>query len=255
MSVTTIEEARAARDGLTFDWRARNGRPFWLFLFIVLSIVGHVACFYLFQVVYPPQERELLRPVEVTVLDPDDPLSRHVLSRIDDRVVAFDARVSFELPGEEEPASEVRLHPSFEGYQPKLKQLPPPSRELGELFVAGNLYLPTPAGAAVETLQEPLESPPVRPVATLRWQGEPREVLLPFEWEPETPPARSEEIESAVFLLGVDGAGRVVHCLPDQSAGGEMDALLIPALQRMEFTARPSASGQSVDWVWADILW
>ena len=257
MSASAIEEAREQRGGLTFDWSLKKGRPFWLVFFILLSVFGHAAAFYLFQVVYPPQKRELLRPMEVTVLDPRDPLSRHVLSRIDDRVVAFDARATLEIPGEEMPSSTVRFHPFFEGYEPSLRELPPLRTRPSGLFVPGKLYLPAPSGAKVEPVVPP-KAAPISPLVHFEWEGEARAVLTPFPWDPAKAPARPDDetgnaVYDALYYLGIDVTGRVAHCLPDQSAGAEMDALIMPAIEAMEFAASPRKRG--IEWVWAHVSW
>ena len=46
------------RDGFIsiFDWINRARRPFWIIFFVIISLVAHVVCFYLFSVVYPEQK-------------------------------------------------------------------------------------------------------------------------------------------------------------------------------------------------------
>ena len=134
-----------------------------------------------------------------------------------------------------------------------MKGLPRLRAPARDLFLPGELYLPTPAGAMAETVQPVAPAPPIAPAISLQWQEEVREVIRPFRWTPKVVPPRHENIEHAVFYIGVDAAGRVAHCLPDLSAGTEMDATLYPAFEAMEFTARPGAEG--VDWVWVDVRW
>ena len=58
-----------------FDWINRSKRPFWFIFFGFISLVAHIACFYLFSIVYPDQKRSTLKPMEITVLDLDNPKS------------------------------------------------------------------------------------------------------------------------------------------------------------------------------------
>ena len=249
-----ITEARAAQGGLTFDWgRGAGGRPVWLVFFVLVSVIGHAACFYLFQVVYPPQKRELLRPVEVTVLDPSDPLTSDVLRRIDDRVVAFDARGSLGALGVPADLNEVNFHPFFENYEPALRDLPPAESETPTLFAAGRLYLPPPTGAVSPEVPEKASPvPEMKPVIKLRWGARVRKVVRPFVWKPDPPVARPQDSEVAVFYIGVDRTGRIVHSLPEQSAGTEMDGALHRALRGTRFAP---ADGEGIDWGWAEIRW
>ena len=238
--------------GLTFDWKGRHRRPFWLLFFLVTSLVFHVSGFYLFQVVYPPQKRELLHPVEVILLDPADPLTSEVLSRIDDRVVAFDARGSLEVPGDLRVASEVRFQPSFEGYRPALRELPPVEGDLPRLFRPGAIYLPRPDGFHAAPPEAVAPEPPIRPLLAIRWVDAEREVVRDFVWPAESPESRPADSDHAVFHIGIDPGGRVIHTLPERSAGEEMDAAIVRALRGMLFS--PSGR-ESSDWAWVDVRW
>ncbi len=237
---------------LTFDWRGRGGRPFWLALFVGLSLAGHVAGFYLFQVVYPPGERELRRPVEVTVLDPSEPLTGAVLRSIDDRVLSYDARSTLPLASEPSSAEAVRFRPVFEGYNPPLKELPNEG-EAGEQIVLhpGRVYLPP--VAAPSPPPPAAELPPPAPSLQLRWVGAERAVLRDFAWDGSDEVARGADSNRAVFMIGIAAAGQVQHAVPDESAGAEMDAALYRCLKAMRF--EPSEPGGEVAWARAIIRW
>ena len=79
---SVLLDAEDSKSAFIFDWVKRAKRPFWITAFIFLSLLGHVLCFYLFSVVYPPQKRELLNALEVTVLDSSDPQAQSFLIRI-----------------------------------------------------------------------------------------------------------------------------------------------------------------------------
>lgn len=253
MSEDAIDAAREARGGLTFDWKLRASRPFWLMFFVVISVAGHVLCFSLFRVVYPPQKRELIQSLEVTVLDPTDPLTRDVLSRIDDRAVVLDARSALDLPGLSMAESEVRFQPFFQNYRPQLRELPPfGSGRAAPLLPPGSVVLPPIAGAAVAAPPAVNAMPELQPTVGFRWQDEAREIVQAFEWAPEPPVQRPAEIDQTVIYIGIDRFGHVLHALPERGAGVEMDAAVLSALRAMRFTAKDA---EAIDWAWATVRW
>ncbi len=253
MSCDAIAEAREARGGLTFDWRRGGSRPFWLLLFLILSVAGHALCFSLFQVVYPPQKRELIQSVEVTVLDPADPLTRDVLSRIDDRAVALDARTTLALQGQPMEESAVRFRPFFRGYRPRLRTLPPlDTGESGSLLPAGSVVLPPVAAAPPRRAPAGGPGAASPPDIQLRWQADRRELSKGFEWQPGAPPVRPPDVDQAAIYIGIDRTGMVVHALPEQGVGLEMDAAILSALRAMRFAPE---GGGGIDWAWATVRW
>jgi hypothetical protein len=253
MSADAIDAAREARGGLTFDWKRSASRPFWLMFFLVISVAGHVVCFSLFRVVYPPQKRELIQSLEVTVLDPSDPLTRDVLSRIDDRAVVLDARSALDLPGLSMAESEVRFQPFFQNYRPQLRELPPfGSGGSAPLLPPGSVVLPPIAGATAATPPAITAPLALQPIVEFRWQDEAREIVEPFDWSPVTPVQRPAEIDQTVLYIGIDRFGHVLHALPERGAGVEMDAAVLRALRAMRFAAKDA---EAIDWAWATVRW
>ena len=244
-------DIRKAHGDLTFDWKRSGRRPFWLLLFILLSGVGHAAWFYLFRVVYPPQKREIVSAVEVTILDPSDLATRRVLARIDDRVVALDSRgISESL--EAITGSGTRFSPFFEGYQPQLRELPRFELESRvPFFPSGNLFLP-PIDSVIKELPSKVPAVPFKPVASIRWVGSNRQVLRDFEWAPVTEVQRPVEHDESLFYIGIDRSGKVIHALPEQSAGALMDAALLTSLRQMRFSP---VKYRVIDWAWVTVRW
>ncbi len=249
-----LSEAREAQCGLTFDWSKKGWRrPFWLLFFVGASFIVHSAGFYFFRVVYPPQKRELLSAFSVTVLDPAQPLTRDVLSRIDDRVVAFDARGTLDLPGSNHEESAVHFRPFFRDYEPALRELPPPGGA-GEmsLFPKGRLFMPPPSTAKTTVPAADPESGFFRPTASIRWQGGGREVLRRFEWVPQGGMIRPPDIDCSVVYVGVDRSGRVIHALTEKGAGLEIDMAIYRAVRAMRFS---KSEAPGLDWAWITVRW
>jgi len=249
-----LSEAREAQGGLTFDWSKKGWRrPFWLLFFVGASFVFHSFGFYFFRVVYPPQKRELLSAYSVTVLDPAQPLTRDVLSRIDDRVVAFDARGALDLPGTDHEESSVHFRPLFRDYEPALRELPPPGGA-GEasLFPKGRLFMPPSNPGRAEVAAADPESDFFQPIASIRWEGGEREVLRGFEWVPQEGVVRPPHIDRSVVYIGVDRSGHVTHALTEQGAGPEIDMAIYRAVRGMRFS-KSAMSG--MDWAWITVRW
>ena len=248
MSETLTDSPGSA---LTFDWQQSGRRPFWLLFFIVLSCIGHLVCFYLFRVVYPPQKRELVSAASVTILDPSDLLTSRVLARIDDRVLALDASENMGSL-ESLTGSGIRFSPFFEGHQLQLRELPkfePEARSL--LFPAGGLFLP-PVSSASKELPAKVSEASFKPMAGIQWIGRDREVSRDFEWVPSDEIQRPVDNDESLFYVGVDRFGQVLHAIPEQSAGSQMDSALLTALRKMRFSP---VEYRMIDWAWITFRW
>jgi hypothetical protein len=236
----------------TFDWVSRAKRPFWIVAFSLLSLLGHVLCFYLFSVVYPPQKRELLNELEVTVLDSSNPQAQSFLKHIDDRFIALDQEATAGVLGQDLSDTAVRFEPFFENHSSKFKTIPPfSSEDTGRFFPSGSLYLPPPNGRAIKGYNN-LRVDEVKPVVTFLWDKEKRSTVSPFEWHDESEINIPNGIDSLNIHIGVDRFGRIVHLLPEKSAGKEIDKAIIQSLRAMRFS---SVSLEGITWAMVTINW
>ena len=244
--------AEDSKSVLTFDWVARAKRPFWILAFSFLSLLGHVLCFYLFSVVYPPQKRELLNELEVTVLDSSNPQAQSFLKHIDDRFIALDQETTAGVLGQDLSDTAVRFEPFFENYSSQFKTIPPFSGEnTGRFFPSGSLYLPPPNGREIKESNN-LRENEVKPVVTFIWDKEKRSSVSPFEWHDKNEINISNGIDSLNIHIGVDRFGRVVHLLPERSLGKEIDKAIIRSLRSMRFS---SVSVEGITWAMVTINW
>jgi hypothetical protein len=114
-----------AGEPLLFNWDSPRGLSVVFASFLVLSLVAHGLCFYVFQIVYPTPVAVLPPPARVTFVAPDSEEGRTLLQWIDaeDPALAFTTH----LP----PGAGLRALPSAEHVasysvsQPILKRLPP----------------------------------------------------------------------------------------------------------------------------------
>src|SRR5262245_55394579 len=114
-----------AAEPLLFSWDSPRRRRATLTIFIVLSLMAHAMCFYLFQIVYPTPVALLPPPARITFIAPDSEEGRTLLRWIDaeDPAVAF---TTYPVPGArlgELPKTEHL--PSYSTIEPILKELPP----------------------------------------------------------------------------------------------------------------------------------
>ena len=109
---------------LLFSWDSPRKQKAVLATFLVLSLVAHALCFYVFQIVYPTPVALLPPPARVTFIAPDSEEGRTLLRWIDaeDPAVAF---TTHPPPGARLGALPKTEHvPSYSTIEPILKELP-----------------------------------------------------------------------------------------------------------------------------------
>jgi len=103
---------------LIFDWRKARW-DYRLPVLVAISLLGHVLCFYLFHVIYPPTTSLLPPSAQVTVLDPTSSRDKNMLEwmEVNDPATVsapwFDASLVSKLAS--------RYKPSFSSMAPELK--------------------------------------------------------------------------------------------------------------------------------------
>ena len=110
---------------LLFNWDSPRRQRTIFATFLVVSLVAHALCFYLFQIVYPTPVALLPPPARVTFITPDSEEGRTLLRWIDaeDPAVAF---TTHPVPGARLGALPKTEHlPSYSTVEPILKELPP----------------------------------------------------------------------------------------------------------------------------------
>src|SRR5262245_26698609 len=120
----------SAAEPLLFGWDSPRQQKAVLATFLVLSLVAHALCFYVFQIVYPTPVALLPPPARVTFIAPDSEEGRTLLRWID----AEDPALAFTT----HPAPGARLRtlpraehvPSYSALQPILKDIPPLKHDL-----------------------------------------------------------------------------------------------------------------------------
>ena len=240
-----------AAEPLVFSWDSPRQQRTMLAAFLVLSLLAHALCFYVFQIVYPTPVALLPPPARVTFVPPDSEEGRTLLRWID----AEDPAVTFTTdppPGTRLGALPKTEHlPSYSTVGPILKEPPP---------LKPDLRIPSsrPPGA-------------VQPVArkTVSARGTAR-TYISFSKEldqfgtPTVPQSgfttsTEETPETLRFRVALGELGEIRYCFPINSSGDPMlDEQARLQVVRTRFSQNRQTGtkpGSSLVWGMATIQW
>lgn len=110
------------KDRLVFSWRRKPPGGFWLWGFLVVSLLLHATGFYLFQVVYPSSGRLEPFPARVLILDDKNVANAILLQELNDRLV-------FLQPASTGSESRKGIGDFSVSFRPSFANRPPPFRE------------------------------------------------------------------------------------------------------------------------------
>lgn len=206
-------------ESLIFAWNARDHSVWHLVAALLLLMGAMTGFFFIFRIVHPVAQTLPATPHHVISLDPNDPAALALIHRAQDR--------SFALLGDDEPMQSLEqkllsFHPSFEGHELKLRDLPPATQTIREprLFTPGVDVLPPVARPATEPVPAPVAPAMLQAVmsSVLAKRG-PAQVPLPGITL--TQPTRVQ------FRIAIGAAGQVITALPLGNAedAGVMDQL------------------------------
>lgn len=200
-----------AAEPLLFSWDSPRGRKTALGSFLVLSLVAHALCFYVFKIVYPAPVAVMPPPARVTFIALDSDEGRTLLHWIDaeDPALAF---TTLPPPGARLRALPTAEHvPSYSALEPILKDLP---------ALKPDLRIPSsrPPGAVHSLSRKP---PPA--IASGRTSISFSKDLDQFG-APSLPQARfvasnKETPETLRFRVAVNEFGEIRYCFPIDSSG------------------------------------
>lgn len=240
-----------AAEPLLFRWDSPRRQKAVLASFLVLSLVAHALCFYVFQIVYPTPVAVLPPPARVTFIARDSDEGRTLLRWIDaeDPALAF---TTHPPPGSRLRALPTAEHvPSYSALAPILKDLPalkpdlriPSSRPPGAVrSLSRKTASATASGRTVISFSEDLDQfgAPSLPQSRFAASNE------------ETP-------ETLRFRVAVNEFGEIRHCFPlDSSGDPALDEQARLQVIRSRFPPNRGTGGKpgsSLVWGIATIQW
>jgi hypothetical protein len=236
---------------LLFTWDSPHRPRAVLMVFLVLSLVAHALCFYLFQIVYPRPVAFLPQPARITFISPDSEQGRTLLRWID----AEDPASAFTT----QPPPTARLGalakaehvPSYSALEPIVKDIPPlrPDLRIPSAHPPGAVHSGWRKSASaigkVETsisFSKELDQfgAPILPASTFSASNE------------ETP-------EALRFRVAVNEFGEIQYCFPINSSGDPaLDEQVLFQVVRSRFSPKKRNGGNpgsSLVWGIATVQW
>ena len=238
----------SAVEPFIFNWEFSSPRNLAIVGFLVLSFVAHAACFYIFQIVYPPTIAVLPPPARLSLITPDSEEGRTLLRWVESEDPALASRT--QRPPEVKAYLVPKLEhvPSYVASEPALKGLPP----------------------LVSDLSVPSSQPPGAVPITHR-RAAPKAIVIPttvtFSKEienlgaPALPPMKfnastNEPPQAIDFRVAVSSHGEILYFFPlNSSADPALDEQARHYLALCRFPPRADMSGQALVWGAATVEW
>jgi hypothetical protein len=240
-----------AAEPLLFSWDSPRRQGTRLAAFLVLSLMAHSLCFYIFQIVYPTPVALLPPPSRVTFIASDSEEGRTLLRWIDaeDPAVAFTTQPP---AGESLGALPKSEHlPSYSAVELILKELPPSKPDL---------RIPSSQPpAAVHSIVRTAASSRGIPTTYISFSRELDEFGTPTVPQSGFAASNQETPETLRFRIAVNDLGEIRYCFPINSSGDPvLDEQTRLRIVRSRFSPNRHAStkaGPSLVWGVATIQW
>jgi hypothetical protein len=236
---------------ILFSWDSPRQQKAVLAIFLLLSLVAHALCFYLFQIVYPTPVALLPPPASITFIAPDSEQGRTLFRWIDaeDPALAF---ITHPLPGTKLDAISKAEHvPSYFALDPILKKTP---------ALKPDLRIPSsrPPGAVPAVSRKTVSA-----VGTGRthisFSKELEQFGVPTFPQSRFVASNEETPETLRFRVAVNDLGEIRYCFPVNSSGDSaLDEQGRFQLVRTRFSpSRATADKRGLSLIWgiATIQW
>jgi hypothetical protein len=240
-----------AGEPLLFNWDSPRRQKAVLASFLVLSLVAHALCFYVFQIVYPTPVAVLPPPARVTFIAPDSDEGRTLLRWIDaeDPALAFTTH----LP----PGASLRTLPtavhvaSYLASKPMLKDLPPLKPDLG-------IPSSRPPGA-VRSVSRKTAPPMSTGRTSISFSKDLDQIGVPSLPQSRFAASNKETPETLRFRIAVNDFGEIRYCFPINSSGDPaLDEQARLQVLRSRFSSTREARGSHgtlLVWGIATVQW
>jgi hypothetical protein len=236
---------------LLFSWDSPRPQKTVLLIFVVLSLIAHAFCFYVFQIVYPTPIALLPPRAGVTFIAPGSEQGRTLLRWIDaeDPALAFTTHAPPET--KLDSIAKVQHEPSYFGLNPLLKKIP---------ALKSDLHIPSsrPPGP-VPIVARKTVTPGATGRTHISFSNELEQFGLPSIAQPHFAASNDETPQTLRFRVAVNGFGEIRYCFPINSSGDPaLDEQGRLQLVRSHFSPTTSTNGEpgvSLIWGTATIQW
>ena len=216
---------------LLFDWEAPRRRNLAITGFLTASLAAHVACFYVFQIVYPPTVSLTPAPQRVSFITAKSEEGATLLRWVDAEDPALASTTRRPPEAKRYLLGKIQHIPSYSENEPALKEAPP---------LTVDLRVPSaqpPGPVSFQPSAKPTTAGPLPTKVTfsgeLERMGEPKFVPISFKASTHEPP------QNAQFRIAVD-QGAVVYCFAVTSSGdAALDEQARQKLVLCRFSTRP----------------
>jgi hypothetical protein len=231
-----------------FNWELSRPRNLAIVGFLGFSFVAHAACFYIFQIVYPPTIALLPPPARLSLITPNSEEGRTLLRWVESEDPALASRTQRPLGVKAYLLPKLEHVPSYVAREPALKELPP---------LAIDLSLPSsqPPGAVPMAHRRAAKKAPVIPTAVtfskeIENLGAP--ALPPLKFNAST----NEAPKAIDFRIAVSTRGEVLYFFPlNSSADPALDEQARNYLALCRFPPKPATSDEALVWGVATVEW
>src|SRR5260370_18763634 len=196
---------------LLFSWDPPRGRNLAIAGLRIAALGASAACFYLFQIVYPPTVSLTPAPQRVNLISPNSEEGTTLLRWVDaeDPALASTTRAP---PGAKlHLLSNAQHVPSYFASEPNLKEAPPLTVDLR----VPSAQPPGPVSALRRARPKPIEAVPTKVTFSneLDRIGQPKFLPTKFRASAHEPP------QNAQFRIAIDEQGTVRYCFILSSSG------------------------------------
>lgn len=239
-----------AAESLLFAWDSPRRAKFAIAAFLVLSLIAHALCFYIFQIVYPPTVALLPPPARITLITAGSEDGRALLRWIDAEDPALAFTTYRPVEGTLLALPKAEHVPSYLATQPTLKEIPAVKRSLNipSCLPAGPVKIPHHKTARTRT---------VVPTA-VSFSSEFDILGAPTLPQNNFVASNAEAPRTVRFRAAVNRLGEVRYCFPMNSSGDPgLDEQGRLYVLRCRFAKAAPAFGEtdSLTWGIATIEW
>ena len=233
---------------LLFNWDAPRRRNLAITGFLIASFAAHAACFYLFQIVYPPTVSLTPAPQRINLISPNSEQGATLLRWIDAEDPALVSTTRRPPEVKRYLLGKVQHIPSYFASEPALKEAPPLTVDLRIPSAQPPGPVPAPVRAPANAIG--VVSTKVTFSSELDRFGQPK--FVPTNFKAST----HEPAQNAQFRIAVDPQGAVRYCFALNSSGdAALDGQAREYLALCRFSARSTSTGDSLVWGIATVEW